>query len=125
MRFDVFTLFPAIFDSPLKESILKRAIDAGLLEVYLHNIRDYTTDKHHITDDYPYGGGGGMVMKPEPVFTAVEFVLGIRDQGSEIGIRNQHPARSIQQSRLSCSLRRAGRLIKRWRGSCRSSIGSP
>ncbi|HEY4721882.1 MAG TPA: tRNA (guanosine(37)-N1)-methyltransferase TrmD [Anaerolineae bacterium] len=75
MRFDVFTLFPAIFDSPLKESILKRAIDAGLLEVYLHNIRDYTTDKHHITDDYPYGGGGGMVMKPEPVFAAVESVL--------------------------------------------------
>src|SRR3972149_5939417 len=77
MRFDVFTLFPAIFDSPLKESILKRAIDAGLLEVYLHNIRDYTTDKHHITDDYPYGGGGGvaMVMKPEPVFAAVEAVL--------------------------------------------------
>jgi tRNA (guanine37-N1)-methyltransferase len=86
MRFDVFTLFPAIFDSPLKESILKRAIDAGLLEVYLHNIRDYTTDKHHITDDYPYGGGGGMVMKPEPVFAAVESVLGIRNQQSAIPI---------------------------------------
>jgi tRNA (guanine37-N1)-methyltransferase len=98
MRFDVFTLFPAIFDSPLKESILKRAIDAGLLEVYLHNIRDYTTDKHHITDDYPYGGGGGMVMKPEPVFTAVEFVLGIRDQGSEIG--DQESAPSPQHSAI-------------------------
>ncbi len=82
MRFDIFTLFPRIFDSPLQESILKRAMDAGLLEVQLHNIRDYTTDKHHVTDDYPYGGGGGMVMKPEPVFSAVETVLGIRDQGS-------------------------------------------
>jgi tRNA (guanine37-N1)-methyltransferase len=87
MRFDIFTLFPGIFESPLNESILKRAIDAGLLEVCLHNIRDYTTDKHHITDDYPYGGGGGMVMKPEPVFAAVEAVLGIGDQGS--GIRDQ------------------------------------
>jgi tRNA (guanine37-N1)-methyltransferase len=75
MRFDVFTLFPGIFESPLRESILKRAIDAGLLEVHLHNIRDYATDKHHITDDYPYGGGGGMVMKCEPVFAAVEAVL--------------------------------------------------
>jgi tRNA (guanine37-N1)-methyltransferase len=75
MRFDVFTLFPSIFESPLQESILKRAIDAGLIEVRLHNIRDYATDKHHVTDDYPYGGGGGMVMKPEPIFAAVEAVL--------------------------------------------------
>src|SRR5512135_1272353 len=87
MRFDVFTLFPEIFTSPLQESILKRAIEAGHLEVQLHNIRDYTTDKHHITDDYPYGGGGGMVMKPEPVFAAVESVLGIRDQRPEIGVQ--------------------------------------
>jgi tRNA (guanine37-N1)-methyltransferase len=86
MRFDIFTLFPGIFESPLQESILKRAIETGLLEVQLYNIRDYTTDKHHITDDYPYGGGGGMVMKPEPVFAAVESALGIRDQTSEIPI---------------------------------------
>lgn len=72
MRFDIFTLFSAIFDGPLQESILKRAIDAGQIDVRLHNIRDYATDKHHITDDYPYGGGGGMVMKPEPIFAAVE-----------------------------------------------------
>ena len=75
MRFDIFTLFPGIFDSPLRESMLKRAIDAGLLDVRLHNIRDYTHDKHHTTDDTPYGGGGGMVLKPEPVFEAVESVL--------------------------------------------------
>ncbi len=84
MRFDIFTLFPSLFESPLQESILKRAIDAGLIEVRLHNIRDYATDKHHVTDDYPYGGGGGMVMKPEPIFAAVEEVLGIRDSHSEI-----------------------------------------
>jgi tRNA (guanine37-N1)-methyltransferase len=80
MRFDIFTLFPGIFESPLKESMLKRAMESGLLEVRLHNIRDYAEGKHQVTDDYPYGGGGGMVMKPEPVFAAVESVLGIRDQ---------------------------------------------
>jgi tRNA (guanine37-N1)-methyltransferase len=76
MHFDVFTLFPTIFESPLQESILKRAQEMGRLSVSLHNLRDYTTDKHHITDDYTYGGGGGMVMKPEPIFAAVEAVLG-------------------------------------------------
>ena len=75
MRFDVFTLFPAILDGPLQESILRRAIDAGRLVVAVHNIRDYATGKHHITDDVPYGGGGGMVMKPEPVFAAVEAIV--------------------------------------------------
>jgi len=77
MRFDVFTLFPEMFTGPLTESILKRAQAAGLVTIALHNIRDYTTDKHHVTDDYPYGGGAGMVMKPEPVFAAVETVLGM------------------------------------------------
>ena len=77
MRFDVFTLFPGIFESPLRESILKRAIDAGLLEVHLHNIRDYAVDKHHITDDYPYGGGGGMAKKGGPVFWAVGPEMGV------------------------------------------------
>jgi tRNA (guanine37-N1)-methyltransferase len=75
MHFDVFTLFPNIFESPLQESILKRAQEMGRLAVTLHQIRDYATDKHHITDDTPYGGGGGMVMKPEPIFAAVEAVL--------------------------------------------------
>ena len=88
MRFDIFTLFPGIFDSPLKESMLKRAVESGLLEVQLHNIRDYAEGRHQVTDDYPYGGGGGMVMKPEPVFAAVESVLGIGDQGSGIGDRD-------------------------------------
>jgi tRNA (guanine37-N1)-methyltransferase len=77
MRFDIFTLFPGIFESPLRESMLKRAIESGLLEVQLHNIRDYAEGRHQVTDDYPYGGGGGMVMKPEPVFAAVESALGL------------------------------------------------
>ena len=75
MRFDVFTLFPAMFESPLEESILKRAQEGGQLSVAIHNIRDYATDKHHVTDEPPYGGGGGMIMKAEPIFNAVEAVL--------------------------------------------------
>jgi tRNA (guanine37-N1)-methyltransferase len=76
MRFDLFSLFPEVFDPYLNTSILKRAQDSGALSVRAHNIRNWATDKHHTTDDNPYGGGGGMVMKPEPVFTAVEAVLG-------------------------------------------------
>jgi tRNA (guanine37-N1)-methyltransferase len=75
MLFDILTLFPSMFRGPFEESILKRAQESGRLSVTLHNIRDYTTDKHHVTDDTPYGGGGGMVMKPEPIFAAVETIL--------------------------------------------------
>jgi len=76
MRFDIFTLLPDVFPSYLNASILQKASQNGLLEVLVHDIRAWTTDKHHVTDDTPYGGGGGMVMKPEPVFAAVEDVLG-------------------------------------------------
>ena len=77
MQFEVFTLLPEVFPSYLETSILKRASERGLIKVNIHNIRDYTHDKHHVTDDTPYGGGGGMVMKPEPVFEAIEKVLDI------------------------------------------------
>jgi tRNA (guanine37-N1)-methyltransferase len=76
MKIDVFTLFPEVMETYLRSSILGRAHNAGLLVVNLHNIRDYTTDKHRTTDDEPFGGGGGMIMKPEPIFAAVETVLG-------------------------------------------------
>ena len=66
MRFDVFTLFPGALQPYFEISILQKAIEHGLLEVDLHDIRTWTHDKHHVTDDTPYGGGGGMVMKPEP-----------------------------------------------------------
>ena len=75
MKICVLTLFPGMFEGVLQESMLKRAIDRNLLEVHLYNIRDFTTDKHHMTDDVPYGGGAGMVMKPEPIFAAVEHVI--------------------------------------------------
>jgi tRNA (guanine37-N1)-methyltransferase len=72
MRIDVFTIFPAIFESPLRESLLGRAVTAGVLDIRIHDIRDQTTDPHRQVDDEPFGGGPGMVMKAEPIFEAVE-----------------------------------------------------
>lgn len=72
MIFDVLTIFPGIFNSPLAESLLKKASDRGLIQVRVRNLRDFADDRHRTTDDYPYGGGAGMVMKPEPVIRAVE-----------------------------------------------------
>jgi len=80
MRFDVFTLIPDAVQAYLSSSILGRAQARGTIRIQLHNLRQYTHDRHRTTDDMPYGGGGGMVMKPEPAFEAVESVL-----GSDIG----------------------------------------
>ena len=74
MRFDVFTIFPEVFSPYLGTSILQRAQENALVAFHIHNIRDWTTDKHHTTDDEPYSGGGGMVMKAEPIFNAVEDI---------------------------------------------------
>ncbi|HZS75232.1 MAG TPA: tRNA (guanosine(37)-N1)-methyltransferase TrmD [Ktedonobacteraceae bacterium] len=105
MHFDIFTLFPDMFAGPFNESILKRAQERGLLSIALHNIRDATTDRHHVVDDYPYGGGAGMVMKPDPIFKAVEAVY----QGGPIilltpqgRVFNQSIARELaRESRLT------------------------
>ncbi|MCG2767911.1 MAG: tRNA (guanosine(37)-N1)-methyltransferase TrmD [Anaerolineae bacterium] len=75
MHFDILTLFPDIFEGVFNQSIVKRAGKAGLVSISVHNIRDYATDKHRMTDDAPYGGGGGMIMKPGPIFRAVETIL--------------------------------------------------
>ena len=74
VHIDILTLFPQMFQGVFSQSIFKRAIDQKLVSVSLHNIRDYTHDKHHTVDDYPYGGGAGMVLKPEPIFEAVESI---------------------------------------------------
>jgi tRNA (guanine37-N1)-methyltransferase len=84
MLFDILTLFPEMFPGVLGASIFKRAADAGQVAVRLHNIRDYAGGKHRVTDDYPYGGGLGMVMKPEPIFRAVEWVYRLPDTSSGI-----------------------------------------
>jgi tRNA (guanine37-N1)-methyltransferase len=72
MRIDIVTLFPEICRAPLNESMMKRAQENDALELHTHNLRDWATDKHHVVDDAPFGGGQGMVMKPEPIFNAVE-----------------------------------------------------
>ncbi len=78
MRIDVYTIFPGIFQSPLQEGLLGKAIRRGLVEVRVHDIRDYAPGKHRQVDDEPFGGGPGMVLKPEPVFEAVTRTLGYR-----------------------------------------------
>ena len=72
MRIHILTLFPGMFEGPFNDSVIKKAIDRGLLRIDIKDIRDYTHDSHHTADDYQYGGGAGMVMKPEPIFEAVE-----------------------------------------------------
>jgi len=72
MKIDILTLFPEICRAPLSESMMKRAQENKIVDLHIHNLRDWTTDKHHIVDDAPFGGGQGMVMKPEPIFAAVE-----------------------------------------------------
>lgn len=72
MRFDILTLFPEMFQGPLSSGLFQRAVSRGLVTVNLYNIRDYTHDRHHTVDDYPYGGGAGMVLKPEPIFEAMD-----------------------------------------------------
>jgi len=81
MKIDIVTLFPEICRAPLSESIMKRAQENKIVDLYIHNLRDWTTDKHRVADDAPFGGGQGMVMKPEPIFAAVEE---LRDQTSKI-----------------------------------------
>ena len=89
MRIDILTLFPGMFQGPFSEGIFKRAVDRELIRVAIHNIRDFTHDRHHVVDDYAYGGGAGMVLKPEPVFEAVEHVkkeIGAEAAGKELPV---------------------------------------
>jgi len=76
MRIDILSLFPEMFDGPFSTSIIKRAIDAGLVDIYVNNFRKYGVGRHQVVDDYPYGGGAGMVLKAEPIFKAVEDIIG-------------------------------------------------
>ena len=76
MRIDILTLFPEVCRAPLNESMMKRAQESGAFDLRIHNLRDWTTDKHHVVDDAPFGGGQGMVMKAEPIFAAVEELRG-------------------------------------------------
>lgn len=78
MRFDIISAVPALLEGPLNHSIVKRAIDKGLVEIFVHDLRDYTEDKHKKIDDYPYGGDPGMVLTPQPIFSCIEFLTSQR-----------------------------------------------
>ena len=87
VRFDIITIFPGMFSSVVDESILGRAVKSGLVEIQRFDLRDFTEDRHRSVDDRPYGGGPGMVFKPEPVFDAVESVLGEVGSAADAGVR--------------------------------------
>ncbi len=84
MQFNVVSIFPAMIEAPLREGVLGRAIERGLLDVRVHDLRSFTDDRHHVVDDVAYGGGPGMVMKPEPFFRAVETIAA--DQGAPAAV---------------------------------------
>ncbi len=100
MKIDILTLFPEICRAPLSESIMKRAQKNGIVDLRVHNLRDWARDKHHIVDDAPFGGGQGMVMKPEPIFAAVEDLLGQIDEKSKIENRKICPERQSNGSKI-------------------------
>jgi tRNA (guanine37-N1)-methyltransferase len=92
MKIDILTLFPEICRTPLSESIMKRAQENGIVDLCIHNLRKWTTEKHHIVDDAPFGGGQGMVMKPEPIFSAVDELRGANQKTSNV----QRPTSNAQ-----------------------------
>ena len=80
MKFDIVTIFPGMVEAGLGEGVVARARERGVLDIAVHNLRDFTTDRHHVVDDVPFGGGPGMVMKPEPLFAAMEAIVARRGQ---------------------------------------------
>ncbi|MEY2537610.1 MAG: tRNA (guanine37-N1)-methyltransferase [Verrucomicrobiota bacterium] len=103
MKIDIVTLFPEICRAPLNASMMKRAQENKIVDLTIHNLRDWTTDKHHVVDDAPFGGGPGMVMKPEPIFAAVEslaagdsFVILMTPQGKPL---SQSLAQNLSQKK--------------------------
>jgi len=121
VKIDILTLFPDICRAPLGESIMKRAQENGIVDLQIHNLRDWTTDKHHVVDDAPFGGGQGMVMKPEPIFAAIEDLKGsnqktadaqrsrVEEQGSKIVLMS--PAGRRLDQKMARELSRESRLI--------------
>jgi tRNA (guanine37-N1)-methyltransferase len=109
MQIDILTLFPEICRAPLSESMMKRARENGIVDLRIHNLRDWTTDKHHIVDDAPFGGGQGMVMKPEPIFAAVEELR--RASGDKSKIILMSPAGRRFNQQIAGELSRESHLI--------------
>jgi len=112
MRIDVLTLFPQMFEVPFSFGIFKRAVDQGLVSINLYNIRDCTHDKNHTVDDYPYGGGAGMVLKPEPIFEAVETIKAdLKEETGELPIILLTPQGRLFSQRIARELSNYRHLI--------------
>lgn len=112
MRIDILTIFPQMFEVPFGFGIFKRAIYNGLVIINPVNIRDFTHDKHHTTDDYPYGGGAGMVMKPEPIFEAVESIKGnVEDKEAELPIILLTPQGRLFTHKIARELAKHPRIV--------------
>src|ERR1700687_1852933 len=116
MKIDILTLFPEICRAPLNESMMKRAQKNKIVDLRVHNLRDWTTDKHHIVDDAPFGGGQGMVMKPEPIFAAVEELRDPAKKTSNVQLARSKvilmsPAGGRFDQRMATELSRAPHLI--------------
>jgi len=111
MKIDILTLFPKMFEGPLTESMLKKACEKGILDVKIHNIRDYTNDKHHTADDAAYGGGG-MLLKPEPIYKAIQF---LKKKSTVHGLRStvilMTPDGEVFTQKMAKQLARCKRLI--------------
>jgi tRNA (guanine37-N1)-methyltransferase len=108
LQIDILTLFPSFFEGPFQESLLKKARDKGLLEVAVHDLRDYTHDRHKTADDKPFGGGPGMVMKPEPVFECVDA---LRRKGDKGWVIVMDPKGDVFNQKMARKLARKKRLI--------------
>ena len=114
MRIDILSLFPEMFISPFDQSIINRARERGLVNIMVHNIRDYTHDKHHTVDDYPYGGGPGMVLRPEPIFEAVEAIrqqFDFSDDLSEVPVILLTPQGRLLNQQVAQELARCSNII--------------
>ena len=112
MQIDILTLFPQMFVEPFSFGIFQRAVDNGLVRLRVHNIRDFTHDKHNVVDDYPYGGGSGMVMKPEPIFEAVDSVkAGIKSKAENIPVILLSPQGRMFTQQVARELSRHDNLI--------------
>lgn len=109
MKCDIITIFPEIFNAYFNEGIIKRALQKKIIEINVHNLRDFTTDRHKTVDDYPYGGGSGMVMKPEPFFAAVEAIC--PEQSERMVIMLNPAGEKFSQDMASALSQESKRLI--------------
>ena len=116
MRFDLVTIFPRLCDGPLGEGIVRRAIERGLVDVQVHDLRDYTTDRHRSVDDVSYGGGPGMVFKPEPLFRAVDAIKAGGDVDAVILTSPQGRRFTQREAERLAGLRRVVLLCGRYEG---------